>query len=136
MSSSEISEWIAFERLEPFGFSIDSWRFARVCSTIAAYTPMGHKSKPPSFSDFMNEYDTTKRLMQHADGDELGIRDDEEFLASMFAVDETKLSSISKHGGISVFEGEAGPVKRIGKRALKPGSKRRKKIDAILKEFE
>lgn len=35
LSVDEFMEWIAFYRLEPWGFDIDNWRSANVASTVA-----------------------------------------------------------------------------------------------------
>lgn len=35
ISSSEFTDWIAFYRLEPWGYDIDNWRAANVAVTVA-----------------------------------------------------------------------------------------------------
>lgn len=37
IDSEELTEWIAFERLEPFGSHMDDFRAGQVCATVANY---------------------------------------------------------------------------------------------------
>lgn len=35
VTSAELTELMAFERLEPFGFEMENWRTGQICSTLA-----------------------------------------------------------------------------------------------------
>lgn len=37
IDSEELTEWIAFERIEPFGSPMDDFRAGQVCATVANY---------------------------------------------------------------------------------------------------
>jgi hypothetical protein len=37
IDSEELTEWIAFERLEPFGSLMDDFRAGQICATVANY---------------------------------------------------------------------------------------------------
>ena len=54
MSSRELSEWMAFFSLEPWGADIEDWRFAMLASVIANVNRDPKKRKKPyKPSDFM-----------------------------------------------------------------------------------
>jgi len=55
MSSADIAEAMAFERLEPFGEYRDDMRAALIASTIANCN-RSPKSKPFSLADFMLDF--------------------------------------------------------------------------------
>lgn len=56
MSAREFSEWMAYDRLEPFGEVRADLRAGIIASTIAAVnTPKGRRRPRPS--DFMPEFD-------------------------------------------------------------------------------
>lgn len=58
--SAELSEWLAFSKLEPWGFEMDNWRMGQLAATVANYS--GKKiSKPLQPHDFTPEPVKTKR---------------------------------------------------------------------------
>jgi hypothetical protein len=60
MSSYDIAEAIAFERIEPFGEYREDLRAALIASTIANCN-RSSKSKPFSLSDFMLDFSEKKK---------------------------------------------------------------------------
>jgi len=59
MPATELSEWIAFASIEPFGEAREDLRAALICCTIANYIKAanGSKSKPCKIEDFMLKFD-------------------------------------------------------------------------------
>lgn len=58
MSSRELSEWMAFFRLEPWGAEIEDWRFGMLASVIAnANRDPKKRRKPYEPQDFMPQRD-------------------------------------------------------------------------------
>ncbi len=59
MSSRELSEWMAFFTLEPWGCEVEDARAALIAATIAnANRDPKKRRKPYSVSDFMPRYTT------------------------------------------------------------------------------
>lgn len=58
MSSRELSEWMAFFSLEPWGCEVEDWRFAMLASVIANVNrdPKKHR-KPFEPRDFLPQRD-------------------------------------------------------------------------------
>ena len=58
MSSAEFTDWIAYYRLEPFGYEIDNFRYgtqtAAIVNTVSATVPRerGRRVKPLQASDY------------------------------------------------------------------------------------
>ena len=127
MTSMDIAEWMAYERLEPFGEKAANFRTARLCSVMAATVPMAKGARRPDTEDFLKDYDRDRFWM-----DEEAALEEQETQAERM---DTSLQASIGTGG-SVYGGDAPAVKRIGKRALKPGSKERERIDAILRKGE
>lgn len=48
----ELIEWMAFQRLEPFGYSMRNFRMGVIASTVVNCTPRGKGAKPMKPSDF------------------------------------------------------------------------------------
>lgn len=48
----ELVEWIAYSRIEPFGFHMDNWRMGVMASTTANVAPRPRGSKALKPSDF------------------------------------------------------------------------------------
>lgn len=61
LDSKELSEWIAFSKLEPFGEEREDLRTALICCTIANVN-RDPKKKPTPFevSDFMPKFEDDK----------------------------------------------------------------------------
>lgn len=57
MSVEELLEWMAFYRIEPFGFEIENFRAGVVAATVVNCTPRKRGAKPSVPSDF---YPSTK----------------------------------------------------------------------------
>jgi hypothetical protein len=54
MSSRELTEWMVFYGMRPFGEDRDDFRMGQLCSVMAApHTPKGHQ--PMSPADFIPE---------------------------------------------------------------------------------
>jgi len=48
LSSSELTEWMAYFSLEPFGYELDNYRTGVIAATIANTTPGIKKTYKPS----------------------------------------------------------------------------------------
>ena len=54
MSSRELSEWMAFFSLEPWGTEVEDWRAAMIAATVAnGYRDPKRRRKPYEPKDFM-----------------------------------------------------------------------------------
>lgn len=61
MSSRELTEWMAFFSLEPWGTEVEDWRAGLIASTIAnSYRDPKRRRKPYEPSDFMPRYEAPK----------------------------------------------------------------------------
>ena len=58
MSSREFADWMAFFRLEPFGYDVENWRTGMICALLANL--LGSGKKRYTAKDFMP---TEKREM-------------------------------------------------------------------------
>jgi hypothetical protein len=52
LDSKELTEWMAYEQIEPFGQSMENWRMAMICCTIAN-CHRGKNDKVFKVEDFM-----------------------------------------------------------------------------------
>jgi len=52
LSGKELSEWMAFERVEPFGVQMDNFRAGQICAAIVNCNG-GKNGKAVSASDFI-----------------------------------------------------------------------------------
>ncbi|MEW5248917.1 phage tail assembly protein T [Microbulbifer sp. 2201CG32-9] len=57
--SAELSEWMAFFRLEPWGHEVENWRTGQLAATVANYS--GRIKKPLKPQDFIPPPPKTKR---------------------------------------------------------------------------
>lgn len=57
MSSAELTEWMAFFGLEPWGTEVEDWRAAMVASVIANVNRDPKKRKSYEPKDFMPRYE-------------------------------------------------------------------------------
>ena len=65
MSSRELTEWMAFFSLEPWGTEVEDWRAGLIASTIAnSYRDPKRRRKPYEPSDFMPRYEASKAQEQ------------------------------------------------------------------------
>lgn len=65
MSSRELTEWMAFFSLEPWGTEVEDWRAGLIASTIAnSYRDPKRRRKPYEPSDFMPRYEAPKAQEQ------------------------------------------------------------------------
>ena len=53
MSSDEFAHWVAFYRLEPFGYEVSNWRAALVAAATANTAGKKRNGQPFAPSDFM-----------------------------------------------------------------------------------
>lgn len=53
ISSAELTEWMAFDQLEPFGYATDSLRAGQICAVIANVNRPKETSKKWKASDFV-----------------------------------------------------------------------------------
>ena len=60
MTSQEISEWIAFYKVEPFGEERQDWRFALMTANLMA--PHLKKGARPKLSDFKLNLDPPRPM--------------------------------------------------------------------------
>ncbi|WP_422880016.1 phage tail assembly protein T [Microbulbifer salipaludis] len=58
--SAELSEWIAFARVEPWGYETENWRMGQVAATVANYSNR-KLNKPMTAQDFIPPPVKTKR---------------------------------------------------------------------------
>jgi len=76
MSSAELSEWIAFAGLEPFGYEMDLLGHAITSSTIANVNRQKGKKayKPEDFMPkFTKKKQTTEEMIQFAEMFTIGL---------------------------------------------------------------
>jgi len=65
MSSRELSEWMAFFSLEPWGTEVEDWRAAMIAATVAnGYRDPKRRRKPYEPSDFMPRHEAPKAQEQ------------------------------------------------------------------------
>lgn len=65
MSSRELTEWMAFFSLEPWGTEVEDWRAGLIASTVAnSYRDPKRRRKPYEPSDFMPRYGAPKAQEQ------------------------------------------------------------------------
>lgn len=116
MSGEELVEWMAYDQLEPIGGTraeqLMNYRFAMLCSLIANCN-RGPKQRAYKIDDFM--IDTLKKFQEPTP-----IEQQQKSMDKVIRMTAPK-------GAITVYEGDAPPIKRIGKRA-----RRSKKLDRIL----
>lgn len=105
---------MAYERLEPFGEVRADMRAALVCSTMANIN-RDRKAKAFGVGDFMLDFESR------------WLRPDRHAEKRKVAEVEHSLRVTAPRGAVTVYEGEAPAVKRLGKRA-RPN----KKLDRIL----
>lgn len=63
VSSQELTEWMAFFQLEPWGTEIDDWRAGLIAATIANIM-RDRKSRPLNPMDFMPRWDAPAQAEQ------------------------------------------------------------------------
>ena len=65
MSSRELSEWMAFFSLEPWGTEVEDWRAAMIAATVAnGYRDPKRRRKPYEPKDFMPRYEVPEAKEQ------------------------------------------------------------------------
>jgi hypothetical protein len=108
ISSEELSTWMAYDAIEPFGERRADLRSAQICAVLANI----HRkkdSKPFSPADFLIHFDAA-----YDKGKDQDARVEEA---------KTKVSGnlniVAKSGAVIVYEGAAPAIKRIGKRGKK-----------------
>jgi hypothetical protein len=111
MSSEELSMWMAYGVLEPFGETRADIRAAQICSVIANVN-RGKNTKAFQVTDFMPHFDR------------LYLKDEDQD-AAIKAAEKTLISAAPK-GAIRVYEGEAPAIRRLGKRGKSAKSGKRK----------
>lgn len=111
-SSRELAEWMAYEQLEPFGEVRGDLRMARICLAIA----QSGGAKDVKLSDFMLDF--TKAWREQP---KLSIEQQAKVISSALPK--------QKDGILVLYEGDAPPIKKIGKRGrLTPAKKRLQEI--------
>lgn len=55
----ELTEWMAFERLEPFGERVEDWRWARLLALVHNRTSWSDKERAVTPEDYLPDYDGT-----------------------------------------------------------------------------
>ena len=63
MTHAEFIRWIAYSRMEPWGYDMDNWRAGLIASTMANVN-RGRKGKSYKPSDFMPQRQKTQREVQ------------------------------------------------------------------------
>ncbi len=61
IDSAELTEWMAYAQLEPFGSKIDNFRSGMICATVANYAGKVRGDKAPAAmpDDFMPALDAS-----------------------------------------------------------------------------
>lgn len=113
MSSEELSMWMAYEVLEPFGEVRSDIRAGIIASTIANST-RGKTQKAFAPEDFMIKFDKP-----YLEIEDQGLQDIKK------AQIQNVLGSSGK-GAVRVYEGDAPLVKRLGKRGKSAKSGKRR----------
>jgi hypothetical protein len=113
MSSEELSMWMAYEVLEPFGQVRADMRSAQICSTLANIN-RSKETKPFSVSDFMFRFD--QAYLTSAGSDEMAGK----------AKIQSVMGMSGKKGAVRLYEGEAPAIRKIGKRGKTAKSGKRK----------
>lgn len=128
LDSHDLMELRAYDQLEPIGSQHLDIIAARLCSVLFATAIMSSGSKnkptPPSPAKFLEGWDAAALLVKRLEEEE---RKNSEELANA----ATALVQVSVGKLMNVYEGDAPPIRRLGKKAAKHGSKRRKKLDAV-----
>jgi hypothetical protein len=122
LTSHQIAEWIAYDRLEPFGEPRADLRNAILCRLVASL--VSTKEHPaPAIKDFMPDFDSIYLM------DEKKIEED------VLEIDPMDLRiSRSKSSSLILYGGDSAPaIKKIGKRAKNP-SKKVLRLREILKK--
>lgn len=122
ITSVQLSEWMAFDRIEPFEDKRADVRNAVLCCTLANIWRDEKKSKPFSPEDFMLRFDKEYLEMD----ERLSVPDPDRIAKQTSNVIQ---SSSTKKGQVRMYEGEAPAIRRIGKRGGK--SRIRDKMDRI-----
>lgn len=123
VSSRDLAELQAFDQLEPIGDRRLDYLAARVCSAVLMAAPLQDKHSLPGPYELLQNWDTSARLLELLEKEQAD---------STKAEQATAFAKASQGKAINVYEGDsAPPVKCIGKRAAKIGSKRRAKLDRI-----
>lgn len=113
MTSEELSMWKAYENIEPFGEVRADLRAALICSVLANVN-RGKNTKPFTTADFMLNFD--KVYLEAVDSVEVTKKAQ---IQNVMAVSAPK-------GAIRVYEGDAPPIRKLGKRGKSAKSGRRK----------
>lgn len=119
MTSFQIAEWMAYDRLEPFGETRADLRNAILCQLVSSI--VASKEAPlPKIQEFLPDFDSqwTEEVF-----DEVEVKDpgDDELLDSKKT--PGLILSQSTKSSLTLYDGEAPVIKRIGKRASNTGKK-------------
>jgi hypothetical protein len=112
MTSEELTEWMAYGEIEPFGEVRSDLRMAKICETMVNVNRVSKDSPVAKVSDFMPDF--AKHYRDHPD-----------IVASQkaeSAVRIVKASSVGKF--VTMYEGEAPPIRRLGKKGIPPKKRR------------
>ena len=67
MSSRELTEWMAFFSLEPWGTEVEDWRAGLIASTVAnGYRDPKRRRKPYEPKDFMPRYEASQKTEEQS----------------------------------------------------------------------
>ena len=66
MTTEEFADWLAFERVEPFGSPAAHWRSALIASILANVNRDPKKTKSFKISDFMPETSLSRTMASRA----------------------------------------------------------------------
>lgn len=66
VNSEELSEWMAFNKIEPFGYERDDMRFA-ILTCVIANCNRSSKQRPFKISDFMLKFDRLDKPREQTD---------------------------------------------------------------------
>lgn len=117
LSSLELAEWMAYDKLEPFGELRDDYRAALICHTL--YQINASKDSPKlNLEDFLIRYGSGYYPKEEV----VDVKNLDVFMEATFP-----------NGSITSYSGDAPAIKRWGKKAKKrANTKHARRIREIL----
>lgn len=112
MTSEELAEWMAYEMIEPFESTRGDLRTALTCTTMANLSRTKKSDAVYQMKDFMLDFEKPLRQQQA------------KVTASPEAIAHAIGSGVKK-GMVRMYEGDAPPIRKIGKRGK---SRKKRKV--------
>ncbi len=87
MDSKELTEWMAYARIEPFGQEMENWRAAEICCVLAnLYRDPKKHPEPYKIADFMPVFESR---LESEDPDPEQLLDKVKAIQAMFVALES-----------------------------------------------